>query len=572
VEAVLVALERLIQGVGNLSHLEAAIRQTLAQSPASQPAVFEAIELAHRMGRLPDRAYQHLTQLLSGTQPGETLPDGLTIVRAPRAARAQPVQQLATASPVTASQRPVTRTQPPSEAPGLAAGGDQWLEEVDVGAVLVGRYRLDRKLGEGGMGVVYLAHDLVEQEFSERPYVAVKVLRASFRQHPDSLKALHEEVQKSRSLAHPNIVGVYTFHRDETGVFMTMEYLEGETVADRLRRGFAHGASFEEAWPIIEGVGRALTYAHEKNVVHSDLKPSNVFLTRDGVTKVLDFGIARAAGGGKATNSFDARALEALTPSYASCEMLEGQPPDPRDDIYALACVAYQLLTGKHPYAMAPAVMARDSGMKLSPVPGLTRRQNAALAAALDFRRGKRTPSVEAFVRGLHPAQPLSARRKAAYAALTVGAIALLVVVSWFSVRLSGGAGDDAAFVESLLRPGTAVTASNTEIAATLLEQGNDYLRQAQEHFDPGLLSQGVSTAYGAFQGVLKLDPANRKAAEGILNVLRLYREQAHKEFDAGHVPEAAELVEIGLTIHPGSRELQELRSEIEARNASSSQ
>jgi len=268
-------------------------------------------------------------------------------------------------------------------------------ESIAVGQLLGGRYRLKRKLGEGGMGVVYLATD---QEVKGEIF-AIKVLTTEFRQSPEALKLLLEETRMTRTLAHPNIVGVYSLNVDHNDVFILMEFLEGKTLQALLDEDFGRGMRFDRAWPIIEDVGAALAYAHDRSVIHGDLKPGNVFVTTSGRSKLLDFGIARAArGSGKDTDSL---ARSALTPAYASCEMLEFLTPDHRDDIYALACIIYEMLSGKHPFGGRNAVQARDAGEKPPPIAALTKRQNAALARGLAFDRAPRTTTVEMLLAGL---------------------------------------------------------------------------------------------------------------------------------------------------------------------------
>lgn len=153
---------------------------------------------------------------------------------------------------------------------------------------------------------------------------------------------------------------------------------------------------------MVQGLGAALVYAHERNIVHSDFKPGNCFITKEGVLKVLDFGIARAVKNPGAaegeTTIFDPGKLGALTPAYASVEMLEGEEPDTRDDIYALACVAYELLTGKHPFNKIPANKARDSGLSPEPIKSLTRKQWRGLERGLAFARDDRSQSTAEFL------------------------------------------------------------------------------------------------------------------------------------------------------------------------------
>ncbi|MGR8921066.1 MAG: serine/threonine-protein kinase, partial [Gammaproteobacteria bacterium] len=278
--------------------------------------------------------------------------------------------------------------------------------KLGPGGVLRGRFQLDEVLGVGGMGSVYLGSDLIKVRAKDKqPRVALKVLNEDFKQHPDSFIALQREASRQQKLAHPNIATVYDFDQTEDGLaFLVMELLEGQALNDFIKKVVKPkgGLPFEEAFPMVEGLGNALVYAHERNIVHSDFKPGNCFITKDGAMKVLDFGIARAVKAPGAaegeTTIFDPGKLGALTPAYASVEMLEGEEPDPRDDIYALACVAYELLTGKHPFNKIPANKARDSGLAPEPIKTLTRRQWRGLERGLAFERDNRSQSTAEFL------------------------------------------------------------------------------------------------------------------------------------------------------------------------------
>jgi serine/threonine protein kinase len=261
-----------------------------------------------------------------------------------------------------------------------------------IGHLLGGRYRIERELGEGGMGVVYLAAD--EQVPGER--FAIKVLKEELR--PEALALLREEVRKTRKLSHPNIVDVHSVNVDGQRLYLLMEYLEGKSLDVLLAEEFGRGMSFSHAWPIIEDVAAALGNAHDHNVIHSDLKPANVFLTTSGRTKLLDFGIARVSRG----PLLHARTGPlVLTPGYASCEMLEGKEADRRDDIYSFACLTYEMLCGERPFGELTALEAREAGTRVAPLEGLSREQNGALAQALAFDREDRTPSVEVLLGAL---------------------------------------------------------------------------------------------------------------------------------------------------------------------------
>ncbi len=279
-------------------------------------------------------------------------------------------------------------------------------ENLGPGVILKNRFVLLERLGQGGMGVVFKAKDMLKVEAQDKdPFVAIKVLTDAFKKYSGSFIALQREASKAQRLAHPNIATVYDFDRDGDTVFMTMEYLQGKPL-NRLIKEIAQAPlDVDKALDIIEQLCHGLAYAHEKKLIHSDFKPGNCFLLNDGSVKLLDFGIARAstaAGEEKETTMFDPSKLSAVTPAYATPEMFAGMSPDPRDDIYGLACVAYQLLAaGKHPYNKVAAPKIKELGIKPKPIKGLNRRQQRTLVKALVVNRDERIPTVEKFLEGM---------------------------------------------------------------------------------------------------------------------------------------------------------------------------
>jgi serine/threonine-protein kinase len=270
-------------------------------------------------------------------------------------------------------------------------------ERLSIGQLLGGRYRIERVLGEGGMGVVYLVTD--EQVAGET--FAVKLLKEALQ--AEALELLRGEVHRTRKLSHPNIVDVHSVNVDGQRLYVLMEYLEGRSMDVLLNEEFGRGMPFSHAWPIIEDVGAALGNAHDHNIIHNDLKPANVFVTTSGRTKLLDFGIARVSRGPLLRAHSGPRAL---TPQYASCEMLEGEEADPRDDIYSFACVIYEMLSGGRPFGELTALEARETGAQVPPLAVLSRKQNGALAKALAFDRQGRTGSVEELLSGISDKKP----------------------------------------------------------------------------------------------------------------------------------------------------------------------
>ncbi|BFM12183.1 hypothetical protein R50072_23360 [Simiduia litorea] len=312
-------------------------------------------------------------------------------------ARSAPPRPTETASPTqtgnqTQTLNPLTNT---LHVP-YAVGGD----------VIKERFIIEKVLGQGGMGIVCKAVDLrkVEAE-DQQPHVAIKLLSHEFSKHADAFKSLQRETKKTQSLAHPNIITVYDFDRDNDTIFMTMEVLDGHPLDDILKGKTDVVLDKKASIKAVREIALALEYAHSKGIVHSDLKPGNIFYTRSGQVKVLDFGIARAFNDERNKDSFDAGNLNAITPKYASLEMFERQPPDPRDDIYALGLIAAELLTGKHPYQSRYAPEVKEEKLKPSYLkpPGFL--YSRLLNNAIALHKNNRTQSVSQFLSQLNWAE-----------------------------------------------------------------------------------------------------------------------------------------------------------------------
>ena len=300
------------------------------------------------------------------------------------------------------------------------------------GSIIKQRFKLISVLGIGGMGKVYKGLDLLKEEAKDKkPYCAIKLLNEDFKDHPEAFISLQRESSRQQKLAHPNIATIYDFDRiagPGTPVYITMELMEGMELKDYIKKKVKKqgGLPFQEAFEIIKQLCAALSYAHKRRLVHSDLKPGNAFYCNDGTVKILDFGIARAVKNpitGEAEKTlFDPGSLGALTPAYASLEMLEGEEPDTRDDTYALGCICYELLTGKHPFNKLPANKARENGLKPPIVKGLKKKQNRALQRSIAFERKDRSPTVDHFL------EELEARYIWYKSPLTIAAILVVAV------------------------------------------------------------------------------------------------------------------------------------------------
>jgi serine/threonine protein kinase len=297
---------------------------------------------------------------------------------------------------------------------------------------LRGRYELDELIGQGAMGQVWRAKDLLGEEAQDRnPYVAVKVLNSDFEGRPDAFVALHREAARAQKLAHPNIVTVHVFDRDEQSgrAFVAMELLEGRPLDQVIRSNAGPGLTREQAMPILRGMAEGLAHAHRKGIVHSDFKPANVFLTSDGTPKILDFGIARAvqvaagAAGLPIPDSLrDDSGFQGYTVNYAAPEALAGAPPSTSEDVFSLGIVAYELISGRHPFKRMSALEARTAGISRPPLRGLKRREYRAIDKALAYEPASRFTDAGGFLRALQGTPLIQQALAAAVAVLIVTA------------------------------------------------------------------------------------------------------------------------------------------------------
>jgi eukaryotic-like serine/threonine-protein kinase len=230
--------------------------------------------------------------------------------------------------------------------------------------LLGGRYELDGIVGRGGMAEVFRARDIRLDRI-----VAVKTLRDDLARDQTFQARFRREAQSAASLNHPSIVAVYDTGEDMVGPtpvpYIVMEYVDGRTLRDLLRDD--RRLLPERALEITEGVLRALDYSHRNGIVHRDIKPGNVMLTRTGDVKVMDFGIARAVSDAQATMTQTAQVIG--TAQYLSPEQARGERVDARSDLYSTGCLLYELLTGRPPFTGDSPVAIAYQHVRENPVP-----------------------------------------------------------------------------------------------------------------------------------------------------------------------------------------------------------
>ena len=244
------------------------------------------------------------------------------------------------------------KTQILSHSPAVTPGAAQNIAEA-----LAARYEVLDVLGEGGMGMVYRVRD---RETSE--ILALKLLRPEIARDPAMIERFKNELRLARRITHKNVCRIYDFNRVDDLACFTMEYVDGESLRAWLKR--AGKLSPERTIDLARQIVAGLIEAHAQGVIHRDLKPDNVMLGRDGLVKLLDFGIARAVGSDNAT----AHTIMG-TPEYMAPEQSQGKAVDQRVDIYALGLILYESLTGRRAFSGATPVEIALKQLKEKPLP-----------------------------------------------------------------------------------------------------------------------------------------------------------------------------------------------------------
>jgi eukaryotic-like serine/threonine-protein kinase len=247
---------------------------------------------------------------------------------------------------------------------------------AELGAILGGRYRLMELLGQGGMATIYRAND---SQLNRD--VALKILRPEYGRDPDFIARFRQEAQNAASLNHPNIVAVYDFGQDPAGPYIVMELVDGEDLATIIRRSGALPP--RQAARIAAEAARAVQAAHDRGIIHRDVKSGNIMISRDGRVKVTDFGIARALA--EAQTTLPGTTLGSV--HYFSPEQARGEQASAASDIYSLGIVLYEMLTGRRPWegdSAAAVAMGRLSGPP--PDPAAVRVGIPAELSAIDRR------------------------------------------------------------------------------------------------------------------------------------------------------------------------------------------
>lgn len=286
------------------------------------------------------------------------------------------------------------------------AGGPELVPAA--GLVLKERYLLIKEIGRGGQSVVFKARDLVASKAGlANADVALKIIQAGPDIEPDFVALMHREARRLRDLVHPNIVRVYDMDRVANLHFMVMEYLEGDSLSSYLRAAADRKLEFAQVRRLVQDLGSALEFAHAKGIVHSDLKPGNVFVQTDGSVKLIDFNISAPIAPSSRWDEEDTIRilirLGAITPAYASPQRLQGAEPCAADDVFSLAVLTYLCLNGKRPFGPKNALEAVEAEIAPERPDILSAAQWRGLSRGLAFDDASRIATVEEFLTAFLP-------------------------------------------------------------------------------------------------------------------------------------------------------------------------
>lgn len=412
-------IEAFLQGS---STLEATCQQLARESQADPTRTRfwgQRVESEMKQGRIAPAVARSMLDALEGFQCDKTMWLDPT-VGVPRSGAAPSTEPNASVPTIETPEQlratlfaPVTRrrknTDPAAlrdanaarEAADSASAQALGLAPIALGTVIKDRYRLIAHLGAGGIGQVFDAVDLAQPEAA---HVTLKVVAVNLRHEPYALEALTSAVRQSQALDHPNIVRVHDIDRDAERVFITMEPLRGRWLSGMVREARNKGMAYEAAWPIIEGIANGLAHAHARGIVHSDLSPHAVFICEDGTAKIVGFGLGHAVpASNESLDVLDTLTLRAYTEAYTADAWAQQGKPHPADDLYPLGVIAYEMLTGAHPFARCSLSVARQKGLTCAPIAGLNRRARKLIERCLSFERAIRPKDGLTFLKRMRP-------------------------------------------------------------------------------------------------------------------------------------------------------------------------
>ena len=419
-------LDALASGSCDAAAFLRAMQNRFGADPEGTWEVLSQLDQYYRRGRIETEAFRKIKTALAESVLGPglrpTATDNPATPAAPPAREASPAREAPLISETVATREaPVAREVPVARdivAPSRVEHTDAHprredtqssdsVGELKAGSVLRRRYRIEAVVGQGGMGTVFQVLDEFRLEAPGTQRLAVKVLHPAVAKRAELLAELRREFQSLQFLSHPNIIRVFDFDRDGPLVFFTMELLTGAPLSRILQARRLIPLDRPHALGVIREIGTAVSYAHRRGAVHGDLNLQNIFITGSGEVRVMGFGASYKTRQTSQTPDPE-MTLPFSKSTFVSCQVLEGERADARDDVFSLGCLAYLLLSGVQPFGKRSAIEARDAKLKPRRPANVSHRQWQALRSALGWERESRPTDMLEWLSGLE----LGAARK----------------------------------------------------------------------------------------------------------------------------------------------------------------
>ena len=387
-------LDALANGSCDAEAFLRAMQTRFAADPDGTWEVLSQLDQYYRRGRIETEAFRKIKTLLAESVLG--LGFGSPAAGSPAMRAAPPPRDTAAAREVPLARdivAPARVEQTDAHPRREETQSSDPVGELKVGGVLRRRYRIEAVIGQSGMGTVFQVLDEFRLEAPGSQRLAVKVLHPAVAKRAELLAELRREFQSLQLLSHPNMIRVFDFDRDGPLVFFTMELLTGAHLSRILQARGLTPLERPHALGVIREVGTAVSYAHRRGAVHGDLNLQNIFVTGSGEVRVMGFGASY-----KTRQISQTPDLEMTLPfsksTFASCQVLEGERADARDDMFSLGCLAYLLLSGAQPFPKRTAIEAREAKSRPRRPANVSRRQWQALRSALRWEREDRPADV----------------------------------------------------------------------------------------------------------------------------------------------------------------------------------
>jgi Protein kinase domain len=403
-------LDRLSPDYGNVTELCVVITDAVRQNPVGTSMWGKLIEARIHKQKLPltvgralldatDSFESEKTMWLAPNRSGLTTPADkpvATPVPATEVVRSASAQDAKPQAHDDISVADVLRDRPKQGSTDQSAA----VRAPIVGMVVNNRYLLESKLGNGCMGLVFTATDLAAENTGVHDSrLIVEVVAVDLNQEPEALLTLKEAVARIKKLSHENIVRVFGVEQADGQVSIVMEYLKGRWLADIIRDARKTPLLQAAAWSLVEGISNGLAYAHKQGMVHSNLNPASIFVTDAGVPKIMGFELIDALpSSAEAVELLDTMTLRAYTEAYTAQAVMSRSTACPADDLFPLGVIAYELLTGKHPFQRHSLDAARQKNLGYEPIAELPPRAARLVSECLSFEPTARPADAARFV------------------------------------------------------------------------------------------------------------------------------------------------------------------------------